>query len=108
MYGGDLRPRAAGACTAGHPLQPMDRAMKQMNGARPAMAIAAFCLAGLTVPSAAGAQQPTVNTRMLPDISVVGDFIGDFSPKRSTQNDGTRFGIRHVEILAQAAVDPYF
>jgi hypothetical protein len=46
--------------------------------------------------------------RILPDISVVGDFVGDLSPQGSTQEDGHRFGVREVEIAAQAAVDPYF
>lgn len=56
----------------------------------------------------AGPQPGPVNARMLPDISAVGDLIGDFSPKGSTQEDGTRLGIREVEIALQAAVDPYF
>jgi hypothetical protein len=55
-----------------------------------------------------GAQQQPSNTRLLPDISAVGDLIGDFSPDASTQEDGSRFGIREVEIALQAAVDPYF
>jgi hypothetical protein len=46
--------------------------------------------------------------RLLPDISVVGDFVGDLSPEGSTQEGGHRFGVREVEIAAQAAVDPYF
>jgi hypothetical protein len=53
------------------------------------------------------AQQPR-NPRLLPDISAVGDLIGDFSPKGSTQEDGSRFGIRELELALQAAVDPYF
>lgn len=48
------------------------------------------------------------NPRMLPDLSAVGDLIGDFSPKGSTQNDRSRFGVREIEIAVQAAVDPYF
>lgn len=48
------------------------------------------------------------NPRLLPDISAVGDLIGDLSPKGSTQGDSTRFGIREVEIALQAAVDPFF
>jgi hypothetical protein len=48
------------------------------------------------------------NPRMLPDVSAVGDLIGDLSPKGSTQEDGTRFGIREVELALQAVVDPYF
>ena len=58
-------------------------------------------------PATGGGAGPT-NPRLLPDISAVGDLIGDLSPKRSTQEDGTRFGVREVEIAVQAAVDPYF
>jgi hypothetical protein len=46
--------------------------------------------------------------RLLPDISVVGDFVGDLSPEGSTQQSGRRFDVREIEIAAQAAVDPYF
>ncbi|HSU12823.1 TonB-dependent receptor [Longimicrobium sp.] len=46
--------------------------------------------------------------RLLPDISVVGDFVGDLSPDGSTQEGGERASIREIEIAAQAAVDPYF
>jgi hypothetical protein len=63
---------------------------------------------GDTVRMPAGPQQAPVNPRMLPDISAVGDLIGDFSPKGSTQEDGTRFGVRELEIALQAVVDPYF
>jgi hypothetical protein len=52
-------------------------------------------------------QQP-VNARLLPDVSAVGDLIGDLSPDGSTQEDGTRFGVRELELALQAAVDPYF
>jgi hypothetical protein len=55
-----------------------------------------------------GPQQAPVNPRMLPDISAVGDFVGDLSPKGSTQEDATRFGVREVELALQAVVDPYF
>jgi hypothetical protein len=48
------------------------------------------------------------NPRLLPDISAVGDLIGDLSPKGSTQEDGSRFGVRELELALQAAVDPYF
>lgn len=48
------------------------------------------------------------NPRLLPDISAVGDLIGDLSPKGSTQEDATRFGVRELELALQAAVDPYF
>ena len=55
-------------------------------------------------PRAAGA----VNSRLLPDLSVVGDLIFDLSPKGSTQESGKRFGVREIEVALQAAVDPYF
>jgi hypothetical protein len=61
----------------------------------------------MPAPGQTGAGGPT-NPRLLPDVSAVGDFMGDLSPKRSTQEDGTRFGVREVEIAVQAAVDPYF
>ncbi|HEX6049556.1 MAG TPA: hypothetical protein VFZ21_09810 [Gemmatimonadaceae bacterium] len=48
------------------------------------------------------------NPRLLPDISVVGDLIGDLSPDGSTQEGGERFGVREIELALQAAVDPYF
>ena len=48
------------------------------------------------------------NPRLLPDISAVGDLIGDFSPDATTQEDGARFSIREVELAVQAAVDPSF
>ncbi len=48
------------------------------------------------------------NPRLLPDISVVGDFVADLSPEGSTQEDGSRLGVREVEVAFQAAVDPYF
>ncbi|MGH7677347.1 MAG: hypothetical protein ACRENU_02695 [Gemmatimonadaceae bacterium] len=55
-----------------------------------------------------GPQQAPINARLLPDISAVGDLVGDFSPKGSTQEDASRFGVREVELAFQAAVDPYF
>jgi hypothetical protein len=54
------------------------------------------------------AQNQAQNPRLLPDISAVGDFIGDLSPRGSTQEDGSRLGVREVEVALQAAVDPYF
>jgi hypothetical protein len=57
---------------------------------------------------AMGAQQQPANPRLLPDVSAVGDLVADLSPDASTQEDGTRFGIREIEIALQAAVDPYF
>jgi hypothetical protein len=56
----------------------------------------------------AAAPQGAANPRLLPDISVVGDLIADLSPDGSTQEDGTRFGLREVELALQAAVDPTF
>jgi hypothetical protein len=57
--------------------------------------------------SARPAQMPR-NPRLLPDISAVGDLVADFSPRGSTQEDGSRFGVRELELALQAAVDPYF
>jgi hypothetical protein len=69
----------------------------------------AFVAALLGVATSAGAQQqPAAIQRNLPDISVVGDIVGDFSPKGSTQEDRSRFLIREIELALQAAVDPYF
>jgi hypothetical protein len=48
------------------------------------------------------------NPRLLPDISAVGDLVADFSPDGSTQEDGSRLGVREVELAVQAVVDPYF
>lgn len=59
-------------------------------------------------PAAAPQQGGPTNPRLMPDISAVGDFVGDLSPKGSTQDDRTRFGVREVELAVQAAVDPYF
>jgi hypothetical protein len=52
--------------------------------------------------------QGQANSRLLPDISLVGDLVADLSPDGSTQEDGTRFTIREVELALQAAVDPTF
>jgi hypothetical protein len=57
---------------------------------------------------AAPSQSGPINPRLLPDISAVGDFVGDLSPKGTTQEDGSRLGVREVELAFQAAVDPYF
>jgi hypothetical protein len=54
-----------------------------------------------------GATGPT-NPRLLPDLSAVGDLVGDFTPSSTTQPDSTRFSVREVEIAIQAVVDPYF
>ncbi|MEX2179376.1 MAG: hypothetical protein WD801_11735 [Gemmatimonadaceae bacterium] len=63
---------------------------------------------GDTLPVRTGPQAPQVIQRLLPDLSVVGDIIGDLSPEGSTQEDASRFGVREVELALQAAVDPYF
>jgi hypothetical protein len=55
-----------------------------------------------------GPQGGPTNPRLLPDISAVGDLVADLSPKGSTQEDGSRFGVREVELAVQAVVDPYF
>lgn len=69
----------------------------------------ALVAALFSVAASAEAQQPPATIqRMLPDVSAVGDLIGDFSPKGSTQEDRTRFLIREIELALQAAVDPYF
>lgn len=60
-----------------------------------------------TAPATGGATGAT-NPRLLPDFSAVGDFVGDLSPKGTTQGDSTRFSVREVEIAVQAVVDPYF
>jgi hypothetical protein len=65
-------------------------------------------LADTTRPAAAAPQAGALNPRLLPDISAVGDFVADLSPKGSTQEDGARFGVREVEVALQAVVDPYF
>jgi hypothetical protein len=68
--------------------------------------------AGARVPGAvsarAAAPQGAPNPRLLPDISLVGDLIADLSPDGTTQEDGTRLGVREIEIALQAAVDPSF
>ena len=61
-----------------------------------------------TARQAMGPRQQPTNARLLPDVSAVGDVIGDLSPDGSTQEDASRFGIREIEIALQAAVDPYF
>src|SRR5262249_26778936 len=64
-------------------------------------------------PNAAAPQQGgprgSTNPRLLPDISAVGDLVGDMSPKASTMSDpNKRVDVREVEIAVQAAVDPFF
>jgi hypothetical protein len=57
-------------------------------------------------PAPAGGVQGATS-RLLPDISLLGDLIADGSPDGSTQEDQTRFGIRELELGIQAAIDPY-
>lgn len=59
-------------------------------------------------PAATSSAQGSTNPRMMPDFSAVGDLVGDLSPKRSTQADNSRFGVREVELAVQSVVDPYF
>lgn len=59
-------------------------------------------------PPMMGPQRQSANARLLPDISLLGDMIADFSPDGSTQEGGSRLGIRELELGLQAAVDPYF
>jgi hypothetical protein len=61
-----------------------------------------------TMPQRASPGAARVIQRLLPDVSVVGDLVGDFSPDGSTQEDGSRMGIREIELAFQAVVDPYF
>ncbi len=67
-------------------------------------------LAALARPGLAGAQDSTrrSNPRLLPDISVVADLLGDLSRRGSTLEGGQRFSVREIEVAVQAPVDPYF
>ena len=63
--------------------------------------------------AASGAQPPSAqqgpsNARLMPDISAIGEVIGDFTPNVVTQESGKRFDIREVELALSSAVDPYF
>lgn len=53
-------------------------------------------------------QAAPANPRLMPDISVIGDFLGDFSSRGSTLESGNRFDVREVELALGANVDPYF
>ena len=64
--------------------------------------------AGDTAGRLMGPRQAPINPRLMPDISAIADLGGDLSPKGSTQEDGTRFTVREVELAIGAAVDPYF
>jgi hypothetical protein len=61
-----------------------------------------------TAPRAMSPQVQPINPRLIPDVSAIADIVADASPKGSTQEDGTRFGVREVELAIGAAVDPYF
>lgn len=77
--------------------------MKELSGALAAPGDTA----GAARPPAQDRQGPA-NPRLIPDISAVGDLVADLSPDGSTQEDGSRFGVREVEVALQAVVDPYF
>jgi hypothetical protein len=80
--------------------------MKELGGALAAPADTAGRTPAQNQPT--GPQGGPTNPRLLPDISAVGDFVADLSPKGSTQEDGARFSVREVELAVQAVVDPYF
>jgi hypothetical protein len=62
----------------------------------------------LPIPPAAQTAVGPTNPRLLPDISVIGELIGDFTPGSITQESGRRIDIREVELALGANVDPYF
>lgn len=64
--------------------------------------------ADTAAPPPMGPQRQPANPRLLPDISAIADIIGDLTERGSTQEDGTRFSVREVEIAIGANVDPYF
>ncbi|MFA6165327.1 MAG: hypothetical protein WC700_01835 [Gemmatimonadaceae bacterium] len=57
-------------------------------------------------PAPAAPRAPSA--KIAPDISVVGDLVGDLSPDASTQESGARLGVREIELAIQSVVDPYF
>jgi hypothetical protein len=59
-----------------------------------------------TAPASAAPRAP--GAKIMPDISVVGDLVGDLSAGGSTQESGARLGVREVELAIQSVVDPYF
>ena len=81
--------------------------MKELGGALAAPADSAAAK-GPAETGPTGPQGGPTNPRLLPDISAVGDFVFDLSPDGSTQEDGSRLGVREVEVALQAVVDPYF
>jgi hypothetical protein len=82
--------------------------MKELGGAVAAPADSAVAAQAPAGNQPTGPQGGPTNPRLLPDISAVGDFVADLSPKGSTQEDGARFSVREVEVAVQAVVDPYF
>jgi hypothetical protein len=82
--------------------------MKELGGAVAAPADSAVAAQAPAGNQPTGPQGGPANPRLLPDISAVGDFVADLSPKGSTQEDGARFSVREVEVAVQAVVDPYF
>jgi hypothetical protein len=73
------------------------RELEKMQGAKPD-----------TAQGPVTGPQGSTNPRLLPDFSAVGDFVADLSPQGTTQEDGSRIGVREVELAVQAAVDPFF
>lgn len=62
-----------------------------------------------TAPAGPAPSSGSTNPRLLPDVSAVGDLVGDLSPRGSTLSDpNKRVDVREVELAFQAAVDPYF
>ena len=78
--------------------------MKELGGALADTAGRARAPGQSPSPSQGGPSNP----RFLPDISAVGDLVADLSPDGSTQEDGSRFSVREIELAVQAVVDPYF
>lgn len=61
-----------------------------------------------SVPAAEPGPSPGAQAGLLPDISLVADFLTDLSPEGSTLEDGDRFRLREIELAFQGSVDPYF
>lgn len=89
------------AASAAHPA----RAQALHRAAFPAGAVVSRLGAARPAPAA---PQGAPNARLLPDISLVGDLVADLSPDGTTQEDGTRLGVREIELALQANVDPSF
>jgi hypothetical protein len=101
---------AASLCAiAASPLRAQQRPITRADSIEKARADSIALVRALEGAGGRGGEQPgPSNPRLLPDISAVGDFIADLSPKGSTQEDATRIGVREIELAFQAAVDPYF